>query len=255
MYEYLFVDKSTHAHSQMSSFLHPCTWDLKSSPPLKEYDFIVCGGGSAGCVVASRLSEDPKVSVLLLEAGGHGLVLDSRVPAACGKLQNTELDWADFAEPQPGVACTGLIDGKSFWPRGKGLGGSSLINYMAYVRGSPKDFDSWAGITQDPQWRFEACLPAFERIENVVGVEIRQPVHPIASDFLAGAKACGFSVGDYNNGKDQAGLHRQSVMRGARCSAADAYLWNSGAAHRRNLHIVCHAMVHRVVIEGGVAKA
>lgn len=233
----------------MSSLLHPCTWSIKSSPDLsRPYDYIVCGAGSAGCALASRLSENPSVRVLLLEAGGNGLAMDARVPAACGKLQTTEMDWADFIEPQPGVACTGFIDGKAFWPRGKGLGGSSLINYMAYVRGQPADFDSWAAECGDERWAFKHCLPAFERIERVLGVEIRQPVHPLASDFLQAVRGAGFTVGDYN-AKEQAGLHRQSVKNGARCSSADAYLWSDGQAKRPNLHVVCHTLVNRVVFD------
>lgn len=110
--------------------LRPVTWKISPSPKQKKYDFIVVGGGSGGCTVASRLSEDSSVSVLLLEAGGNGLVLDARIPAAAGKLQHTDLDWNDYCEPQENRACTKLIDGKSFWPRGKCLGGSSVINYM-----------------------------------------------------------------------------------------------------------------------------
>lgn len=249
----------------MASLLHPCTWNIKSEPVLKSYDFIVCGAGSAvrfsphkspplthiitqGCALASRLSEDPNVSVLLLEAGGNGLALDARIPAACGKLQKTEMDWSDYAEEQPSRASIGLYNGKSYWPRGKGLGGSSLINYMAYVRGKPADFDSWAEQCQDERWSFANCLPAFLRIEQVLGLQIRQPVQPIAADFLQAVERCGYTVGDYN-GKEQAGLHRQSVKNGARCSSADAYLWNNGAHKRANLHIVCHALVHHIKLD------
>jgi hypothetical protein len=111
------------------------------SDPDREYDFVIVGGktccpiqvvnlliysnfqgGSAGCALASRLSEDPSVKVLLIEAGGDGLDLKARIPAAAGELQHSALDWNDFAEAQPGRACLKLIDGKSFWPRGKCLG-------------------------------------------------------------------------------------------------------------------------------------
>ncbi|KAH9255198.1 hypothetical protein BASA81_006638 [Batrachochytrium salamandrivorans] len=202
----------------MSSLLHPCTWNIKSSPDSQPYDYIVCGAGSAGCAVASRLSENPKVRVLLLEAGGNGLALDARVPAACGKLQTTQMDWADFIEPQAGVACTGFLDGKAFWPRGKGLGGSSLINYMAYVRGQPADFDSWAAECGDERWAFKHCLPAFERIERVGGGN-----PPACASLGQRLFAC----------------HAQVRMR--TCGTM--------GKKRPNLHVVCHILVNRIVFD------
>jgi choline dehydrogenase len=102
--------------------------------PSPEYDFIIVGGGSAGCALASRLSEDRAITVLLIEAGGTGLEFNARVPAAVGELQHTALDWEDYCEPQPARACTDLIDGKSFWPRGKCLGKQLNFNFLIALR-------------------------------------------------------------------------------------------------------------------------
>lgn len=129
----------------------------------KIYDYIVVGGGSAGCVIAARLSEDPNIKVLLLEAGGSENLI-SEVPSSAMQLQGTSMDWQYVTVPQQN-SCRGLIGGYSKWPRGKVLGGSSTINFMMYIRGNRHDYDNWAasGATG---WKYEDTLPYFIKSED-----------------------------------------------------------------------------------------
>jgi len=234
--------------------------------PDEEYDFLVVGGGSAGCALAGRLSEDPSVSVLLVEAGGHGLQLDARIPAAVGNLQHTDSAWRDYCTPLPGQACTGLINGQSFWPRGKCLGGSSVLNYMAYVRGNQANYDSWASLLSDPRWAWSAVEKVFKRMEDCgpiqdavngaerglggpLTVSIKSPANPIAQGLVDAAAALGFATGgDYNGAvQEQAGLLQSTTKRGTRHSSADAYIWPV-IKKRSNLHVVLHAECSKVLI-------
>ena len=138
---------------------------LNRAPLRATYDFVVVGAGSAGCVVASRLSEDPSVSVLLVEAGGSNQSFRVRWPmATCPTLQNSARDWAYRTAPQP--ANDGNV---SFWPRGRTLGGSSSINYMLYVRGDPRNYDAWARDEGCAGWSYADVLPFFKKSENLVG--------------------------------------------------------------------------------------
>jgi choline dehydrogenase len=208
------------------------------------FDFIVVGAGSAGCALASRLSEDKTVSVLLIEAGGEGRQMDARIPLACGKLQGAESDWKEFAEPQGRRACSNLVNGRSYWPRGKCLGGSSVLNYMAYVRGHFADFDSWANIAGDSLWGWDSVKAIFKRMENCsaitkyvekgncrgmggpLDVSIRQPVHFIAETFVAAVTSLGYEAGDYNGSKlERVSVHQTTTKHGSRHSSADAYIW------------------------------
>ena len=132
-----------------------------------QYDYIVVGGGSAGCVLARRLSEDSKTKVALVEAGGTPSVLTS-IPALSSFLQLSPLDWAHSTVPQAD-ACLAMDEKRCLWPRGKMLGGSSNLNYMLYVRGDKQDYDNWANLTKDNRWSFQNVLQYFKKSEGQYG--------------------------------------------------------------------------------------
>jgi choline dehydrogenase-like flavoprotein len=221
------------------------------------YDYIIVGAGSAGCVLANRLSEDPRVQVLLLEAGGRDRSLKIKIPAAFPQQFHTKLDWDFATEPEPHV------DGRSlFVPRGKALGGSSSMNAMLYVRGRPLDYDSWAAQGA-PGWSYADVLPYFTRSEDNVrgpseyhGVggplrvsEQRSP-RPLNRRLLAASAAAGIPrIADYN-GPEQDGVSMFQVTQkdGARFSAADAYL--RPILTRPNLEVRTGVTVLGVELEG-----
>ncbi len=233
------------------------------------FDFIVVGGGSAGAVVAARLSEDPSCRVALLEAGERPPDVE-RMPVACGTMQlNPATDWMYTADP--GKAGLGLEGRRTPVPRGKMLGGSSGINYMAYVRGHPGDFDAWADGGA-AGWSYPDVLPCFRKSEGLapsddiaidapahntvgpLGVSVRSPVLPGARAFVEAARAAGFQPGDYN-GRDRGGaagvvsLLQTNTRRGQRSSTYRAFL--EGEAERRpNLAIITGAHATRIVLEG-----
>ncbi|HZA85877.1 MAG TPA: GMC family oxidoreductase N-terminal domain-containing protein, partial [Acidimicrobiales bacterium] len=234
------------------------------------FDFVVVGGGSAGAVVAARLSEDPTCRVALLEAGGPPPPQEL-MPAACPALQqNPATDWMYTADA--GGCGLGLMDGRMMVPRGKMLGGSSGINYMAYVRGHPGDFDSWAAGGAIG-WSYDDVLPYFKKSEGLapsgdivvdadahntqgpLGVSVRAPVLTGAQDFVDAAVAAGIPSGDYN-GRDRGGpdgvvsLLQTTTRAGKRSSTYHAFL--EGDVERRpNLDVICGAHVTRVILEGG----
>jgi len=231
------------------------------------YDYIVVGAGSAGCVVASRLSEDPDVSVLLIEAGGSNQRFMVRSPfVTCPLLQNTSLDWAYRTTRQ---ATTD--DRVSFWPRGKCLGGCSSINFMIYCRGDPRNYDHWAQKLGCDGWSYEEVLPFFKRSENLLeegGAEAelhgrggplqvtQMSEHDfvnkeICEQFVESCGAAGLPRGDYN-GREQRGasLTQVTVKDGVRCDTASAFLFGTGALARPNLTVLTDAMVTRVVLQG-----
>jgi choline dehydrogenase len=225
------------------------------------YDYIVVGAGSAGCVLASRLSADPSVRVLLLEAGGRDGRRDVSIPAAFTRLFKTDCDWNYQTEPQPSLGGRRL-----YWPRGKMLGGSSSMNAQMYVRGHAADYDAWA-VAGNRGWSYADVRPYFERIERrvkrdgsssgqgpVYVSDLRDP-NPLTTRFLQAAVESGLRRNDDYNGSDSEGVGYTQVTqrRGRRWSAADAYLRPIRA--RRNLRVETDVHVARVVCEADRAVA
>ncbi|HTU77692.1 MAG TPA: GMC family oxidoreductase N-terminal domain-containing protein [Solirubrobacteraceae bacterium] len=221
------------------------------------YDYVIVGAGSAGCVLANRLSEDPSTRVLLLEAGGRDRSLKIKVPAAFAQQFHTKLDWDFATEPEPHV------DGRSLYiPRGRALGGSSSMNAMLYVRGRPLDYDGWEAQGA-PGWGYASVLSYFIKAEdNVRGpsayhgvggplrvAEQRSP-RPLNARLLAASEAAGIPrIADYN-GPEQDGVSVFQVTQrdGARWSAADAYL--RPALTRPNLQVRTNVTALSVELEG-----
>jgi choline dehydrogenase len=227
----------------------------------ERFDVVVVGAGSAGCALAGRLSEDPSLSVLLLEAGGSDRVLEVAIPAALYKNFRTRRDWHYTTEPQPGLGGRRL-----FWPRGKLLGGSSSINAMIYIRGAAADYDEWAKLTGDPSWSYEHVLPLFTRMEDnargadrfhgvggPVRVEDLRSPHPWTRAVIRSAVAAGYPRNADFNGATQEGVgpYQVTQKRGRRWSAADAYL--TPALGRPNLTVRTGALATRVLMDGGRA--
>ena len=216
------------------------------------FDYIVIGAGSAGCVLASRLTERPDTSVLLMEAGPPDRKREIHIPAAFSKLFRTEVDWNFSTDPQAHLSGRSL-----YWPRGKTLGGSSSINAMIYVRGARADYDAWRDMG-NPGWGFDDVLPMFKAVEHSAGgplhVEALRCVNPLTHAFLAACDAEGIPKNPDFNGAAQAGagLYQVTQKNGARASAADAYL--KPALRRGNLTVWTNVQVARILMEGGRAS-
>ena len=221
------------------------------------YDYIVIGAGSAGCVVASRLSEVAELRVLLLEAGGPDDHPDIRVPLAWRDLRGGALDWNYVTTPQ--AHCHNR---RIQMPRGKVFGGSSATNAMIYQRGSQADYDGWAGLG-NPGWAWRDVLPLFTKSQKQArgasafhGVDgslhVGDPVepNPLSLAFVEAAQQAGLAHNpDFNDGQQAgAGLHQVTQLDGERCSAADAFL--KPALSRENLTALPFAQVTRLLMEG-----
>jgi len=222
------------------------------------YDYIIVGAGSAGCVLANRLSEDPQCKVLLLEAGGRDWNPLIHMPAGISKLVNLDsINWAYETQPE-----AQLNNRRLYWPRGKVLGGSSSINAMCYVRGHRKDYDLWAQLG-NPGWSYADLLPYFLRAEGFESRDddryhsSRGPLsvsdldyrNPLTDVFIEATDQCGFDQSDDFNDAHQRGFgyYQATIRDGRRCSTAVGYL--RPARGRPNLTVRTNALVNYVLIK------
>ncbi|MFT3721664.1 GMC family oxidoreductase [Pseudorhodoferax sp.] len=228
---------------------------------MESYDYIVIGAGSAGCPVASRLSEDPDNQVLLIEAGGSADYFWIRAPAGMGQMfREPAYNWSYFTEPVPGAK-----DRSIFWPRGKTMGGTSAVNGMVYVRGHPLDFDGWEQLGADG-WGWEGVLPYFLKSEsNTRGasafhngdgmLRVSDPIlkHPTIEDYVRSADRAGYPRVDDLNAPPYEGAdyHQHTIRDGRRETSYNAFI--EPVLHRRNLKVMDRTQVLRVVIENGEA--
>jgi len=228
-------------------------------PFVTEFDFIVVGAGTSGCVLANRLSASGQHSVLLLEAGASDSRFWLRTPIGYGmSFYNPRVNWMYRTEPDPGLGGR-----QGYWPRGKVLGGSSSINAMVFVRGQPRDFDDWAALG-NPGWAWSDVLPYFRRLEDSVHgpsavrgrggpvhvSDVRADVHPLCENYLRAGEELGLARNPDINGISSEGvaINQITTRNGLRESASTAYL--RPALRRSNLRLQTGAHVTRVLFDG-----
>jgi choline dehydrogenase len=224
---------------------------------MTRYDYIVIGAGSAGCVVANRLTEDPETTVLLLEAGNPDTKPEIQIPLECTHLPGTEVDWGYFSEPEPY-----LNQRQIFLPRGKVLGGSSSINFLVYIRGNAHDYDRWQELG-NPGWSYQDVLPYFKKSEHQQrgaseyhGIDgelsVTDLVSPttISKRFIDAAVTMGYAYNPDFNGVQQEGVGpiQFTIKDGKRHSTAAAFLLP--ILQRSNLTATTGAFVTRLLFEG-----
>jgi choline dehydrogenase len=224
-----------------------------------EFDYIIIGAGSAGCVLAHRLSASGQHTVLLLEAGVSDRQFWLRVPIGYGKsFYNPRVNWMYRTLPDPGLA-----DRQGYWPRGKVLGGSSTINAMVFVRGQAADYDHWAALG-NPGWGWDDVLPWFKALEDsehgpsawrgtggpLHVSDVSSAVHPLCAVYLKAAQEAGLALNPDLNGASQegAGTYQITTRDGMRESASTAYL--GPARHRANLCVITQAHATRILFTG-----
>ncbi|MFN3846820.1 MAG: GMC family oxidoreductase [Paracoccaceae bacterium] len=228
---------------------------------MEDSDFIIVGAGSAGCVLADRLTASGQHKVTLIEAGGSDRRFYVQLPLGYGKLfYDPSVNWMYCAEPDPGLA-----GNRDHWPRGKVLGGSSSINAMVWIRGHRADYDEWGQVA--PGWGWKDCLSAYRQIEDTeAGADDwrgqggplfisanRHGLHPLVRDYIAACGQAGLAETPDFNGAEQegAGTYQMTIKHARRNSTARAFL--RPAMRRPNLRVLTNAQVTRVLIEGGRA--
>lgn len=237
-----------------------------------EYDFVIIGAGSGGSVLANRLTEVPEWRVLLIEAGKDEMFLTD-IPLLAPAMQITAYNWGYRTEPGPknadgsGGYCLAMVDGRCNWPRGKAVGGTSVINFMIHARGTRADYDDWAKLG-NPGWSYDEVLPYFLKSENArIGENVRgvdrsgryhsengyldvttSPyVSPLREPFLEAGEEIGYRTKDCNDEDPEGFCVAQANLRnGRRVSASKAFL--RPVRHRRNLHLSKLSKVTRIVI-------
>ncbi len=226
---------------------------------MQSFDYVVVGAGSAGCVLANRLSENGKHSVLILEAGGSDKRFWVQVPIGYGKTYYQKaVNWMYLTEADEGTA-----NRQSYWPRGKVLGGSSSINAMVYIRGNKKDYDDWKALG-NPGWGYQDVLPYFKKSErNQLGddgyrgtegpmhvSDVSKDLHPLCKNFIQSGEQLGLKFNDNFNGAEQEGigLYQTTTRKGFRESAAKSFL--HPVLKRKNLKLITYAHATRVLFDG-----
>lgn len=240
---------------------------VKEKPFLTEYDFIIIGAGSGGSVMANRLSEQNGWEILLLEAGGEESMI-SDVPIAATFIQQTNLNWGYKSEPSQKY-CTALAGGVCNWPKGRGLGGTSILNFLIYTRGHRQDYDEWEALG-NYGWSYKDVLKYFKKSENIripelidsqyhgrngyLDVESSSYRTPLFNAFIQGGKQLGYKQCDPNGAMQLGFSLAQATMRGGRrCSAAKAFI--RPVLRRPNLHVSLRSWVTQILIDPTTKRA
>ena len=226
--------------------------------PINEFDYVIVGAGTAGCVLANRLTEDGRTTVLVIEAGGSDRSLWIQIPIGYGRtFFDRRVNWMYDTEPVPALGGR-----RSYWPRGKVVGGSGSINAMVYVRGQPRDFEDWKAAG-NPGWGWGDVLPFFKKSEDFDWhsahhgrggpqhvTDISPYVHPICHSFIEAAEALGFSsTSDFNGSHPEGvGMYQINTRGGWRASTANAFL--RPALKRKTLRLETNALATRILFDG-----